>query len=647
MAYKAINLFNAYDLQPNPYTPAVIDIQAVVNYCEARFRAALQEMLNAPEEHQSWMLKTLFRELVSLFCFRFHQSHSSFCLQECCLSHIGVAATIGRSVNIPIIIRTLGHELYQSGYQPFSHFKLGTDFLTYLDGDLSGAGRSDPDMCVEDFYLPWWRGSAPPTKYTSYLSFLTIGPALQKHQEYIRAWPASADASKSTDFTPRLNKPSYTWHPEINNEVIPCTRCRLYRSVALGAHDRLRDIRNLVHACEIANQGERDIAGRRASGFNQLFEAALQKEMVPDAGAVAVPGMGAGAGVGSETERGDQNQEGPSNLGTRTGKRNKREKVTERVERDRERATQLWKIASSRPALKWTFGVDLTNEDLQDMVRGADRNYQLPHSGYDDDLNLGKLKGHSSPLPDLNEMQNPDDPDVIFDELSPDFPHVRELLPHEYPIAFVFPPLHHLGASEAGSAPAPDFARNFMSWKNKGKERMKEEVDRMESPSTDDSSPNSHSRPWFSLPPKDYVPPLTSLSLAARARKLMQTPAPPGGAPSTFTSFPPHLLPIQREDLSPGAGSLGPIYIPSDEDSPPHHDRMDTDDHEWGPEDKALLGMDFHSAPIIIPNSHSNMHADSCHPRLTLGFRGGIRIGSGLGIGIGHACSPSNDGHLF
>jgi hypothetical protein len=32
MSYKAINLFNAYDLQPNPYMPAGIDVQAVVNY---------------------------------------------------------------------------------------------------------------------------------------------------------------------------------------------------------------------------------------------------------------------------------------------------------------------------------------------------------------------------------------------------------------------------------------------------------------------------------------------------------------------------------------------------------------------------------------------------------------------------------------
>lgn len=74
MSYKAINLFNAYDLQPNPYMPAGIDVQAVVNYCEARFRAALQAMLEATAEDQNWMVKTIFRELVSFLksdCFTF------------------------------------------------------------------------------------------------------------------------------------------------------------------------------------------------------------------------------------------------------------------------------------------------------------------------------------------------------------------------------------------------------------------------------------------------------------------------------------------------------------------------------------------------------------------------------------------------
>jgi len=48
--------------------------------------------------------------------------------------------------------------------------------------------------------------------------------------------------------------------------------------VAVGVVNQLRDTYNMVHACKVANVAEKDIAIQRASGFNELFEAALKKE---------------------------------------------------------------------------------------------------------------------------------------------------------------------------------------------------------------------------------------------------------------------------------------------------------------------------------------------------------------------------------
>lgn len=63
------NFFNAYDLQINPYEEDKINSQEVVNYCEARFRVALQEIMKHSDADQEWMLKVLYRELVlSLTC---------------------------------------------------------------------------------------------------------------------------------------------------------------------------------------------------------------------------------------------------------------------------------------------------------------------------------------------------------------------------------------------------------------------------------------------------------------------------------------------------------------------------------------------------------------------------------------------------
>jgi hypothetical protein len=64
MSSKPLNLFNAYDLQPNPYEPSKVDFVAILMYCECRFRAALQSIIRQKKQNQTWMLKTLFLELV-------------------------------------------------------------------------------------------------------------------------------------------------------------------------------------------------------------------------------------------------------------------------------------------------------------------------------------------------------------------------------------------------------------------------------------------------------------------------------------------------------------------------------------------------------------------------------------------------------
>jgi hypothetical protein len=64
MSYTTIGLFNAYDLQPDPYAEPEPGVQEVVYYCEARFRTALLAISASAHDDQSWMLRLLFRELV-------------------------------------------------------------------------------------------------------------------------------------------------------------------------------------------------------------------------------------------------------------------------------------------------------------------------------------------------------------------------------------------------------------------------------------------------------------------------------------------------------------------------------------------------------------------------------------------------------
>jgi hypothetical protein len=109
------NLFNAYDLQVNPLTKDKIRSQDVVNYCEARFRVALQakEIREGSEVDVQNSVPgdgNFYSTLLALTLIVF--------LQELCFSHIGVAAAIGQPLNIPVIVRSLGQDLYQVGMIP-------------------------------------------------------------------------------------------------------------------------------------------------------------------------------------------------------------------------------------------------------------------------------------------------------------------------------------------------------------------------------------------------------------------------------------------------------------------------------------------------------------------------------------------------
>jgi hypothetical protein len=270
-------------------------------------------------------------------------------------------------INIPIIVRTLGHDLYRFGFMPNTAFIPGLDLLVFLDGDLCSFGQDHPSVLVQDFHVPWWRSSSPPIKYMAYLSFATLKTALRKHREYLNNVGSAQNLSISVAaLHAELNKPAYSWHPDIRADLDnPCTRCRLYRAVALGSMDKLRDLHNWANACEMANVGEREVSMRRASGFNQLFEAAMQKEIDLGSGRHLIP-------VGSYSNPVVSGQPGGPSTHKQHSKRVKgKKKASEVAEEVRSHAEALWNDvsgrpdnASGRPDTKWTWGINLTSEDL-------------------------------------------------------------------------------------------------------------------------------------------------------------------------------------------------------------------------------------------------------------------------------------------
>jgi len=326
-----------------------------------------------------------------------------------------VAAAIGQPLNIPILVRSLGQDMYRVGMTPDRAFRPGLELITYLDGNLSSNGLDDPALNVASFCLPWWTGSKMPTNsQSSYLSSTSIKSAINHYRlrlaEALIPFGVPHTISNLAD---ELNKPAYTWHSSVNDDLPNCTRCRLYRSVALGVLDQLRDAHNMVHACEVANEAEKDIGIRRASGFNELYEAALKKEIEdPDSDSASIDQQSAsqsGKGKGKEKQR-----FGPE---------------VEALKKLTKQLVMQGAMASS----KWTWGVDLTESDLHSLVRGADCDYRLPHSGYDEELLSASFISKTSDVLDPVNLEDPDDPNLWFDELSPSNTVVPELHAHNIP----------------------------------------------------------------------------------------------------------------------------------------------------------------------------------------------------------------------
>lgn len=174
--------------------------------------------------------------------------------------------------------------------------------------------------------------------------------------------------------------------------------------------DQLRDMYNMVHACEMANKAEKDIAIRRASGFNELYEAAMKKEAASASGVTHDQPSGS---------RSTANAKGKRRFGPEV-----------------EKLKQLTKgliMQGGLASSKWTWGVDLTVDDLRSLIRGADRNFLLPHSGYDEDLISGPQQSNISEWLDPANLEDPDDLDICFGDLSGSIIMIPDLHPHQFP----------------------------------------------------------------------------------------------------------------------------------------------------------------------------------------------------------------------
>ena len=348
-----------------------------------------------------------------------------------------MASALGHIIDIPILVRTLAIDYHQSSICSQSSF---TDDMRHIRQILdAGPAPQSANCAIAKFALSWWLDDKSP-EWNNFLNADTLMLCLEYHRSQ-RKNDTSDRFPKPAGFT----LPSYTWHwSAMADSAQPshCTRCRLYRSLALGTWSKLRDLRSFVHAARSQFSADVIVATRRASGLNEMFEKAVVKDTSADSdvGSEDISRLIAVADAGQSRPRSSR-------------KKGKSRQVQESEKVKGWRLVSEGRLATAQkdtlPASKWTWGVDLTEADLKEMVHGADRGFILPHSGYDESLEDDQTWSKYSSLPDIDKLVK--DGDAPFLPLSSDITHVPDLLPDEFPIDFCLPPLRRVGHSEVPS----------------------------------------------------------------------------------------------------------------------------------------------------------------------------------------------------
>jgi hypothetical protein len=445
---------------------------------------------------------------------------------------------MGQSVKIPVIVRSLAIHLHHTDGR--IRFPMDEELVRCLSAGLA----DEPGAGVKKFIQPWWHQNGHPG--ANLLCQRSVKDHLEFHRNEMRKVAgAGAGAVPTSRPAISVDKHRYSWHDSVFKmpDGKNCPRCPLYRAVALGAIDKIKSELDSARGARVASSTEAKVAMRRASAFNQVFEAAVIREGEVQTGG---PAMGTEGRPGMEGQAGAEGQAG--------GRRNGKARETETQRRAEEfrlaSEAELGRLqnAPNVKNVKWTSGAVLSYKDLLGLVRAADANLELPHSGYDDSLEDGSLRPDSKGRSKA-DMKKGDAPFLdVGSSVEEDDPELSE---SEQPVVFEQRPLNRL----------------------------------LDSPQTTPSMMPAGPTPWLRPASRDYIQipraDAGSMSVAVHPRP---TVASRGLSPFSITdddaaSLPdddaaslPDVIEIlssdeERQDLHPAPQS--PIVIGSDTDLPP------------------------------------------------------------------------------
>ena len=298
------------------------------------------------------------------------------------LSYVGICTSTGQPLEIPILLRSLAACIGTVDEDELS-LTFDYDFLMMLDADLS----EQHIYCriVDNYECAWWNGRKPRSlDLAQVLNRSSLARCLATHRDQIKrpfsthSFPQTTPAIPATPATPAT--PSTSQIPSAK-----CPKCNEYKGILSNALLDIVNMHNYANLMLSSSETQWNIDMRRASTFNQLYEASVLKETAGTSYATA------GIPIGIEES-----------------------------------------------SYKWTWGESLTKADVL-ALRQPGKHHKNPiHSGYDLQLKDGKLAGEFSPIPTTLET---DDPIAADDAPPPPDNDIPAIVDFEMMLSNIYDPL--------------------------------------------------------------------------------------------------------------------------------------------------------------------------------------------------------------
>jgi hypothetical protein len=295
---------------------------------------------------------------------------------------------------VPIIIRSLADSL---GMLSDDHLPIEIDPSILMMLDIDVTDKANKCRIVQRYEHAWWNERKPRNlELADILDASSVRKCLEFHRNELALSDDRPIIHQSTPSSMPTNTAiqGSAGHPISQLAKQSCRQCTEYSEILSATLHDLLDTHRFSNTSMTSSETQWNLDMRRASTFYELHEAVVKKETAgtPSA-AVLTRGPDAVRYIAERSK----------------------------VELDRLRALPP-------TSYKWTWGEQLTEDEILGLGQSNNFSHHLPHSGYKVPLRSGPLEGQDSPIASL--PTTPSVLDAVPDKFSA--PPDNQLPIHSY-----------------------------------------------------------------------------------------------------------------------------------------------------------------------------------------------------------------------